>query len=69
MGAPQLRVSDHLWCLAWCRYVKVRREGRHAFYSISDERVLAILRLGEAILQDNLQHVEACEVAGGIRDA
>ncbi len=64
VGAPQPRVSDHLRCLAWCGYVKVRREGRHAFYSIADKRVLAILRLGEAILQDNLEHVEACEVTG-----
>ena len=62
LGAPQPRVSDHLRCLAWCGYVKVRREGRNAFYSIADDRVLEMLRLGEAMLQDNLEHVEACEV-------
>jgi DNA-binding transcriptional ArsR family regulator len=64
IGAPQPRVSDHLRCLAWCGYVRVRREGRRAFYSIVDERVLAILRLGEGILQDNFEHVEACDVTG-----
>ncbi len=64
IGAPQPRVSDHLRCLAWCGYVRVRREGRHAFYSIADERVLEMLRLGEGILRDNLEHVEACEVTG-----
>lgn len=62
LGAPQPRVSDHLRCLAWCGYVKVRREGRNAFYSIADGRVLEMLRLGEAMLQDNFEHVEACEV-------
>ena len=62
LGAPQPRVSDHLRCLAWCGYVKVRREGRNAFYSIADDRVLDMLRLGEAMLQDNFEHVEACEV-------
>ena len=62
LGAPQPRVSDHLRCLAWCGYVKVRREGRNAFYSIADDRVLEMLRLGEAMLQDNFEHVEACEV-------
>ena len=62
LGAPQPRVSDHLRCLAWCGYVKVRREGRNAFYSIADDRVLEILRFGEAMLQDNFEHVEACEV-------
>ena len=62
LGAPQPRVSDHLRCLAWCGYVKVRREGRNAYYSVADERVLEILRLGEEMLQDNFEHVEACEV-------
>ncbi len=62
VGAPQPRVSNHLRCLAWCGYVRVRREGRNAFYYIADERVLEILRLGEGLLCDNLEHVESCEV-------
>src|SRR5918992_1865240 len=61
LGAPQPRVSDHLRCLAWCGYVQVRREGRNAYYSVADERVLAVLRLGESLLRDNLEHVEACD--------
>lgn len=60
LGVPQPRVSDHLRCLAWCGYVKVRREGRNAYYSVSDDRVLEMLRLGQAMLRDNLEHVEAC---------
>src|ERR671933_2368185 len=62
LGAPQPRISDHLRCLAWCGYVKVRREGRNAYYSIADDRVLEMLRLGEAMLQNNLEHVEACDI-------
>jgi DNA-binding transcriptional ArsR family regulator len=62
IGAPQPRVSDHLRCLAWCGYVEVRREGAHSLYSIADERVLGVLQLGEGILTDNLEHVEACGV-------
>lgn len=61
LGAPQPRISDHLRCLSWCGYVQVRREGRNAYYSIADDRVLQILNLGEALLRDNLEHVEACE--------
>lgn len=61
LGAPQPRISDHLRCLAWCGYVKVRREGRNAYYSVADERVLEMLRLGEAMLRDNFEHVESCE--------
>jgi DNA-binding transcriptional ArsR family regulator len=62
LGAPQPRISDHLRCLAWCGYVKVRREGRNAYYSIFDDRVLKMLHHGEAMLRDNFEHVEACEV-------
>ncbi len=63
LEAPQPRVSDHLRCLAWCGYVQVRREGRNAYYSVADERVLEVLRLGESLLRDNLEHVEACDDA------
>ncbi len=62
IGVPQPRVSDHLRCLAWCGYVRARRDGSNVFYSVADERVLGVLKLGEGILADNLEHVEACEV-------
>jgi DNA-binding transcriptional ArsR family regulator len=61
LEAPQPRVSDHLRCLALCGYVQVRREGRNAFYAVADERVMQMLKLGEDLLQDNLEHVEACD--------
>jgi DNA-binding transcriptional ArsR family regulator len=64
LGAPQPRVSDHLRCLAWCGYVRVRREGRNAYYSVADERVMQMLELGEELFQDNFEHVEACDVIG-----
>ncbi len=60
LEAPQPRVSDHLRCLSWCGYVKVRREGRNAYYSVADLRVLEMLDIGEALLRDNLEHIEAC---------
>ena len=62
LGAPQPRVSDHLRCLAWCGYVKARREGRNAYYSLADDRVLEMLCLGAAMLRDSLEQLEACEV-------
>ena len=65
IGIPQPRVSNHLRCLAWCGYVKVRREGGRSLYSIADERVLGVLRLSEGILSDNLEHVEACDITKG----
>ena len=61
LEAPQPRVSDHLRCLSWCGYVEVRREGRNAYYCVTDERVLEVLKLGESLLRDNLEHVAACD--------
>lgn len=64
LGAPQPRISDHLRCLSWCGYVKARREGRNAYYSISDERVLDIMDIGQKMMRDNLEHLEACDPIG-----
>lgn len=61
LNAPQPRISDHLRCLSWCGYVRVRREGRNAYYSVADDRVLEMLALGQALLRDNLEHVESCD--------
>ena len=61
LEAPQPRVSDHLRCLAGCGYVRVRREGRNAFYAVADQRVMRILELGEELFQDKLEYVEACD--------
>ncbi len=61
LEAPQPRVSDHLRCLSSCGYVQVRREGRNAYYSVSDERIMSILGLGEELLRDSQDHLLACE--------
>jgi ArsR family transcriptional regulator, cadmium/lead-responsive transcriptional repressor len=61
LEAPQPRVSDHLRCLSSCGYVQVRREGRNAYYSVSDERIMTILGLGEELLRDNQDRLMACD--------
>ena len=61
LEAPQPRISDHLRCLSSCGYVQVRREGRNAYYSVSDERIMTILSLGEELLRDNQDRLLACE--------
>ena len=61
LEAPQPRVSDHLRCLSSCGYVQVRREGRNAYYSVTDERIMSILSLGEELLRDNQERLLACD--------
>lgn len=57
----QPRVSNHLACLRWCGFVLSRREHPSVYYRVADQRVLAVLALGRALLADNAEHVAACE--------
>lgn len=61
LEAPQPRVSDHLRRLSRCGYVKVRREGRNAYYSVADERAVEMIRLGHSLLEDHRERVEDCD--------
>src|SRR5947199_6850804 len=60
LGVSQPGISNHLACLRWCGFVAIRREHRTVFNFIADERVLTLLRVGDALLSDNAEHVAAC---------
>jgi ArsR family transcriptional regulator, cadmium/lead-responsive transcriptional repressor len=60
LGQPQPKVSNHLACLRWCGFIEARREQRAVYNRIADERVIAMLDLGHALLADNELHVAAC---------
>jgi DNA-binding transcriptional ArsR family regulator len=61
-GVAQGRLSSHLSCLRWCGYVEARAEGRFNRYRLIDERVRAIVRLGEEIIRDNADRLGSCLV-------
>lgn len=60
LGLAQPKVSNHLACLRWCGFVEARRERRTVYNRIADERVVAVLGLAHALLDDNADHVAAC---------
>ncbi len=60
IGSPQGRISSHLACLRQCGFAAVRTEGRRAYYRIADPRVVKILGLGQAIVQENAARIFAC---------
>jgi DNA-binding transcriptional ArsR family regulator len=60
LGLPQPKVSNHLACLRWCGFVTSRRDFRTVYYQVADERVVEMLRLAQALLADNADHVAAC---------
>ena len=64
LGAPQSRVSNHLACLRWCRFVDSERRGRTVVYEISDERVASVLDMASALAEPNCDHLASCKRIG-----
>src|SRR2546425_3952735 len=60
LDLPQPKVSNHLACLRWCGFVEARREYRTVYNRIADKRVLKMLALAHALLDDNSEHIAAC---------
>ena len=60
LALPQPKISNHLACLRWCGFVDARREHRTVYNRIADERVVQMLNLAHALLDDNAEHVAAC---------
>jgi DNA-binding transcriptional ArsR family regulator len=60
LGAPQPKVSNHLACLRWCGFVDTRRDHRTVYYRVADPRVLEMVELAHALLEQNAEHVAAC---------
>lgn len=48
----QSNVSNHLACLLDCGLVKNRRDGKNIHYSLSNEKVHAILENGDRLLSE-----------------
>ena len=60
LGVSQPKVSNHLACLRWCGFIDSRREHRVVYNRIADKRVVRMVGLAHALLDDNAEHVAAC---------
>lgn len=56
----QGRVSAHLACLVSCGLVSARREGRFAFYRVTDPRVAELVAIGQDLVADHAASIAAC---------
>lgn len=56
----QGRVAAHLACLVTCGLLTVRRDGRSAFYSVRDPRVLELLRVSRALVAEQAEEIASC---------
>jgi DNA-binding transcriptional ArsR family regulator len=60
VGLSQGRVSAHLACLVSCGLLAVRREGRYAYYQMTDSRVAELVRLGHDMVAEHAASIAAC---------
>jgi DNA-binding transcriptional ArsR family regulator len=63
-GLPRSRVSNHLACLRWCRFVHAERQGRRVVYTIADPRLNQLLDLAGDLVSGNAEHLAACQRIG-----
>lgn len=60
LALSQPNVSNHLACLRWCGFVAARRDHRTVYNRIADERVVELLAVAGALLEESEEHVAAC---------
>lgn len=58
----QSLISMQLKCLKWCNYVKSIKDGKNIYYSISDERTIGLIKLGQSIIEGNTDKICTCEI-------
>ena len=64
LGIAQSRVSNHLACLRWCRFVTAERAGRQVIYSVADRRLERLIEAVSEIAADNRDHLATCRRIG-----
>lgn len=64
IGASASRVSNHLACLRWCRFVESRRQGRRVIYRLVDPRLRELLQLGGELSSEHCEHLASCTRIG-----
>jgi ArsR family transcriptional regulator len=64
LGVPQSRVSNHLACLKWCRFVTAEQRGRSVIYRLADDEVGNLLHLAASLAEPNGDHLMSCSRIG-----
>lgn len=60
LGVSQSRVSNHLACLRWCRFVEAERRGRQVIYRVADPRVHTVVGNAAALAAEHEEHLATC---------
>lgn len=59
-GLSQSNTSNHLRCLSDCGLVSAEQRGRSIHYSLSDQRIRALLQIADDLLAEVGRRVYAC---------
>lgn len=57
LGLSQSRVSNHLACLRWCRFVESRPRGRNVVYQVRDPRLRKLLTYARELAGEHREHL------------
>lgn len=63
-ASSQSKVSNHLACLRWCRFVEAARDGRHVIYRVIDPRIAEFLDAADALTVEHREHLATCKRIG-----
>lgn len=64
LGVGQARISNHLACLRWCRFVEDERRGRRVVYRVVDERLGDLLAVARLLTVGKVAHLASCRRIG-----
>lgn len=62
LNRSQSLISHHLSCLRNCGVVKVRKNGKFSYYSISNEDTKKLIEVAIKIVKEHSQSILSCEV-------
>ncbi|HEV2358611.1 MAG TPA: metalloregulator ArsR/SmtB family transcription factor [bacterium] len=62
--APRSRISNHLACLKWCRFVTADRQGRHVVYRVADHRAGTLIDAARSLTAGRRDHLARCRRIG-----
>jgi ArsR family transcriptional regulator len=64
VGVSQARISNHLACLRWCKFVEFDKVGRQVIYRVGDERIAELIALGKVVSAEHCDHLASCTRIG-----
>lgn len=62
--APLTRVSNHLACLRWCKFVVAERRGRQVLYQLADTGISELIEAARQLAAGRAEPLESCERIG-----